>query len=225
MWGGMLAAIAAVVVLTQGMRKINVHYAKRQVGGTAQGGQISHIPMRVNIAGVMPIIFAQSIMFVPTTLAQLLPEGLAVREWITTIFSYHSYSYMAIYMLVIIFFTYFYTAISFNPEDISNNLKQSNGYIPGVKPGNDTSDYIDRVLSRITLPGSIFLGVIAIMPNIIVKANPGVSYNLAAFFGGTSLIILVGVALDTLSQVESYLLMHHYDGFMKTGKIQSRRKA
>lgn len=222
LWVGMIGAIAAVILLTQGMRKINVHYAQRQVGGKVYGGKTSHIPLRINMAGVMPIIFAQSIMFVPTTIAQLMPETWALRDTINQLFAYHSYSYMAIYMLVIIFFTYFYTAITFNPDDISNNLKQAGGFIPGIKPGKDTADYIDSVLSRIIMPGSLFLGLIAIMPNLIVNLNPGVSYNLASFFGGTGLIILVGVSLDTLQQIESYLLMHHYDGFMSTGKIQGR---
>ncbi len=223
LWLGMLGAIAAVILLTLGIRKISVHYAKRQIGGRTYGGQVSHIPLKVNLAGVMPIIFAQSIMFVPNTIAQLLPEGSSAKYWIMEVFSYQSYSYMLIYMFVIIFFTFFYTAMVYNPDDVANQLKQSNGYVPGIQPGRDTADYIDFVLSRITLPGSIFLGFIAILPNIIVKINPGVSYNLAAFFGGTSLIILVGVALDTLQQIESYLLMHHYEGFMKTGKLQGRR--
>jgi len=222
LWGGMLAAIAAVIMLTKGARNISVHYAKRQSGGKVFGGQVAHLPLKVNLAGVMPIIFAQSIMFVPNTVAQLLPDGLIVKDWISAIFAYHSYSYMAVYMLVIVFFTYFYTAIMFNPEDVSNNIKQAGGFIPGVKPGKDTAQYIDSVLSRITLPGSLFLGLIAITPNLIVKFNPSVSWNFASFFGGTSLIIVVGVSLDTLQQIESYLLMHHYDGFMTTGKVQGR---
>ncbi|MBN1970285.1 MAG: preprotein translocase subunit SecY [Candidatus Delongbacteria bacterium] len=223
LWVGMLGAIAAVVALTQALRKISVHYAKRQIAGRVQGGQASFLPIKLNIAGVMPIIFAQSIMFVPSTMAQLMPEESPVREFILNIFAYHSYSYMAIYVLVIVFFTYFYTAIAFNTEDISNNLKQGNGFIPGLKPGKETSDYLDFVVSRITLPGSLFLAVIAIMPNLVVNFFPGVSYNLASFFGGTGLIIIVGVALDTLAKIESYLLMHHYDGFLSTGKLQGRR--
>lgn len=222
LWGGLIAAIGAVIMLTQGIRKVSVHYAKRQVGSKVFGGQVAHLPLKINLAGVMPIIFAQSIMFVPNTVAQLMPDGFVVKDWINYIFAYHSYSYMAVYMLVIVFFTYFYTAIMFNPEEVSNSLKQNGGFIPGVKPGKDTSEYIDSVLSKITLPGSLFLGLIAIMPNIIVKFNPSVSYNFASFFGGTSLIIVVGVALDTLQQIESYLLMHHYDGFMSTGKVQGR---
>lgn len=225
LWVGMLGAMAACYLLTQGARKITVHYAKRNVGGRTTPSQVSHLPLRINLTGVMPIIFAQSIMFIPNTVAQILPDNSIAKYWILRLFDYQSYSYMAIFMLVIIFFSYFYTAIAFNPEDVSNNLKQSGAFIPGVKPGKDTANYIDSVLSKITFPGAIFLGFIAVMPNIIVKINPGVSYNLAAFFGGTSLIILVGVALDTLQQIESYFTMHHYDGFIKTGKIQGRRRS
>lgn len=222
-WVGMLGMIAAVVLMTQAIRKINVHYAKRQTAGKTFQNQMSFIPLRLNMAGVMPIIFAQSIMFFPTTLAQFLPDGSATKNLIIMLFDYRSFSYMGIYLLVIIFFTYFYTALTFNPDDVANNLKQSGGFIPGVNPGKNTADYIDSVVTRISLPGALFLGLVAIMPNIIVMMFPGRSYNLAAFFGGTSLIILVGVALDSLSQVESYLLMHHYDGFLKTGKLRGRR--
>jgi preprotein translocase subunit SecY len=222
-WVGMLGMVSAVVLMTQAVRKVNVHYAKRQVAGRTAQNQVSHIPLRLNMAGVMPIIFAQSIMFFPNTLAQFLPDGSMAKNLIVSLFDYRSFSYMGIYMLVILFFTYFYTALTFNPDDVANNLKQSGGFIPGVNPGKSTADYIDNIVTRISLPGAIFLGVVAIMNNVIVKIFPGVSYNLAAFFGGTSLIIMVGVALDTLSQIESYLLMHHYDGFLKTGKLQGRR--
>lgn len=222
-WVGMLGMISAVILMTQAVRKINVHYAKRQVAGKTYQNQVSHIPLRLNMAGVMPIIFAQSIMFFPMTLSQFLPEGSAAKSVISSLFDYRSFSYMGIYMLVIIFFTYFYTALTFNPDDVANNLKQSGGFVPGVNPGKNTADYIDNIVTRISLPGAIFLGLVAIMTNVIVKIFPGVSYNLAAFFGGTSLIILVGVALDTLAQIESYLLMHHYDGFLKTGKLRGRK--
>lgn len=222
LWAGMLGAISAVVLLTQGLRKIPVNYAKRQIAGRSSGGHVSFLPIKVNVAGVMPIIFAQSIMFVPSTAAQMMPVDSPVRDFIQQIFHWQSWSYMGIYMLVIVFFTYFYTAITFNPDDVANNLKQGGGYVPGIKPGNDTAQYIDNVLSKITLPGSLFLGFIAILPNIIMKVYPGVSYNFAQFFGGTGLIIIVGVAVDTLAQVESYLLMHHYDGFLSTGRMQSR---
>jgi preprotein translocase subunit SecY len=223
-WVGMLGMIAAVVLMTQAVRKVNVHYAKRQASaGRVQQNQMSFIPLRLNMAGVMPIIFAQSIMFFPTTIAQFLPDGSYTKNLIITLFDYQSFSYMGIYMAVIVFFTYFYTALTFNPDDVANNLKQSGGFIPGVNPGKNTAEYIDNVVTRISLPGALMLGLIAIMTNIIVIIFPGVSYNLAMFFGGTSLIILVGVALDTLAQIESYLLMHHYDGFLKTGKLRGRR--
>ena len=222
-WVGMLGMIAAVVLMTQAVRKINVHYAKRQTAGRTFQNKSSFIPLRLNMAGVMPIIFAQSIMFFPSTIAQFLPDGSYSKDMILMLFDYRSYYYMGIYMLVIIFFTYFYTALTFNPEDVANNLKQSGGFIPGVNPGKKTADYIDAVVTRISLPGSIFLGTVAIMTNVIVIIFPGISYNLAMFFGGTSLIIIVGVGLDTISQIESHLLMHHYDGFMKTGKIRGRR--
>jgi preprotein translocase subunit SecY len=222
-WAGMLGMIAAVVLMTQAIRKVQVHYAKRQVAGRTYQNQVSFIPLRINMAGVMPIIFAQSIMFFPTTLAAFLPDNSMLKTALLSLFDYRSYSYMGIYMLVIIFFTYFYTALTFNPDDVANNLKQSGGFIPGVNPGKNTADYIDNIVTRISLPGSIFLGLVAIMPNVVTKMFPGVSYNLAAFFGGTSLIIFVGVALDTLTQIESYLLMHHYDGFLKTGKLRGRK--
>ncbi|HAQ61145.1 TPA: preprotein translocase subunit SecY [Candidatus Delongbacteria bacterium] len=222
-WVGMLGMIAAVILMTQAVRKVFVTYAKRQVAGKTYQNQASYIPLRLNMAGVMPIIFAQSIMFFPTTLAAFLPDDSATKGIIYSLFDYRSFSYMGIYMLVIIFFTYFYTALTFNPDDVANNLKQSNGFIPGVNPGKNTADYIDNIVTRISLPGAIFLGVIAIMTNVIVKIFPGISYNLAAFFGGTSLIIMVGVALDTLAQIESHLMMHHYDGFLKTGKLKGRK--
>ncbi len=222
-WVGMLGMISAVVLMTQAVRKVNVHYAKRQAAGRSFQNKSSFIPLRLNMAGVMPIIFAQSIMFFPTTIAQFLPDGSYTKDMILMLFDYRSFYYMGIYMLVIVFFTYFYTALTFNPEDVANNLKQSGGFIPGVNPGKKTADYIDAVVTRISLPGSIFLGTVAIMTNVIVIIFPGISYNLAMFFGGTSLIIIVGVGLDTISQIESHLLMHHYDGFMKTGKIRGRR--
>ena len=170
----------------------------------------------------MPIIFAQTIMFVPSTAATFLPEG-AFREWLNTAFTFQSYTYMIFYMLLIIFFTYFYTAIAINPVDMANNLKKQGGLIPSVKPGKRTAEYIDNILTRITLPGAIFLGLIAIFPAIITK-QMNVSYNFASFFGGTGLLIMVGVSLDTLQQIESHLLMRHYDGLMKSGKLRGRRR-
>jgi preprotein translocase subunit SecY len=213
---------AAVVLLTQGTRKIPVQYAKKVVGRKVYGGQRTHIPLRVNTAGVMPIIFAQSIMFVPSTVATFLPES-GLKDWLTMSFNFESYSYMFIYGALIIFFTYFYTAVAFNPVDVADNMKKYGGFIPGIRPGKATSDYLDNILTRITLPGSIFLGMIAILPSLITRYS-NVSYNFASFFGGTSLLIIVGVALDTLQQIESHLLMRHYDGFMKAGRIRGRRR-
>ena len=219
----MLGTIAVVVLLTQGVRKIPVQYAKRVVGRKVYGGQSTHIPLRVNTAGVMPIIFAQSIMFIPQTIATFFPNSEMMQRF-AGYFDVTSVVYWVIYSLMIVFFTYFYTAIAFNPIDVAENMKKYGGFIPGVRPGKKTSDYIDHILTRITLPGSIFLAIIAILPYVIAKIM-NVSYNLASFFGGTSLLIVVGVALDLLQQLESHLLMRHYDGFMKGGRIRGRRYA
>ena len=214
---------AAVVALTQGTRKIPVQYAKRVVGRKIYGGQSTHIPLRVNTAGVMPIIFAQSIMFVPQTVLTFFPNS-EIMNTVASFFSFESFFYWFIYGLLIVFFTYFYTAIAFNPVDVADNMKKYGGFIPGVRPGKRTAEFIDNILTRITLPGSICLAVIAIFPYIITRFT-NVSFNFASFYGGTSLLIIVGVALDTLQQLESHLLMRHYDGFMKGGgKIRGRRR-
>ncbi|MBN1481440.1 preprotein translocase subunit SecY [candidate division KSB1 bacterium] len=214
--------VAGTVLLTQGTRKIPVQYAKRVIGRKVYGGQSTHIPLRVNTAGVMPIIFAQSILFVPQTVAQFFPNSEFMGS-INRMFDYRSWVYWLIYSLMIVFFTYFYTAIAFNPTDVADNMKKQGGFIPGVRPGKKTSEYIDNILTRITLPGSIFLAIIAILPYIVSRFT-NVSMGFSSFFGGTSLLIVVGVALDTLQQVESHLLMRHYDGFMKGGKIRGRRR-
>ncbi|MEW6653966.1 MAG: SecY family transport protein, partial [Bacteroidota bacterium] len=175
---------------------------------------------RVNTAGVMPIIFAQSIVFIPSTLLGFFPNN----EFLSSIARYVAYGsvfYTATEALLIIFFTYFYTAIAFNPQDVSDNMKKQGGFIPGIRPGKQTADFIDNILTKITLPGSVFLAIVAILP--VFVHNLGVSQSFSAFFGGTSLLIIVGVALDTLQQIESHLLMRHYDGFMKSGKIKGRR--
>ena len=217
----LLAVIIALVILvTQGARKIPVQYAKRVVGRKVFGGTTQYIPLRVNTAGVMPIIFAQALMFIPNTLASFFPNS----EFMITIaraFSYESFVYAAVYGTMIVFFTFFYTAVVFNPKDIADNMKKQGGFIPGIRPGKPTSEYIDFVLTRITLPGSIFLALVAILPTFMTNIF-GLTSSFASFFGGTSLLIIVGVALDTLQQIESYLLMRHYDGFMKSGKIKGR---
>lgn len=217
---GFLFIIAGVIAVTVATRKIPVQYAKRVVGRKVFGGVTQYIPMKVNSAGVMPLIFAQSIMFIPSTFLSFFPNSEFMQS-VSQYFSYQSWFYSIIYSLLIIFFTYFYTAIAFNPKDVSDNMKKQGGFIPGVRPGKPTSDYIDNILTKITLPGAIFLAIIAILPTFLMKM--GVTTGLASFFGGTSLLIIVGVALDTLQQIESHLLMRHYDGFMKTGKIKARR--
>ncbi len=222
LWALFVGTIAGTVLLTQGVRKIPVQYAKRVVGRKIYGGQSTHIPLRVNTAGVMPIIFAQSILFVPQTVLTLFPSSDFVQS-INMLFDYQSWTYWIIFGVMIVFFTYFYTAIAFNPVDVADNMKKQGGFIPGVRPGKKTAEFIDNILTRITLPGSIFLAIIAIFPSFVSKFT-NVSYNFASFYGGTSLLIVVGVALDTLQQVESHLLMRHYDGFLKSGKIRGRRR-
>lgn len=218
--GCFLLIIAGVIAVTVATRKIPVQYAKRVVGRKVFGGVTQYIPMKVNSAGVMPLIFAQSIMFVPSTVLSFFPDSEFMQQ-IAKYFDYTSWVYSSIYALLIVFFTYFYTAIAFNPKDVSDNMKKQGGFIPGVRPGKPTSDYIDNILTKITLPGAIFLAIIAILPTFLMKM--GVTTGLAQFFGGTSLLIIVGVALDTLQQIESHLLMRHYDGFMKSGKLKARR--
>ncbi|MBL0177361.1 MAG: preprotein translocase subunit SecY [Ignavibacteria bacterium] len=215
----MVAITAGVVMVTQGTRRIPVQYAKRVVGRKVYGGVTQYIPLRVNTAGVMPIIFAQSIMFIPETVTMFFPES-EFMQTLAVYFRPESMLYVALYSLMIIFFTYFYTAISFNPQDVSDTMKKQGGFIPGIRPGGHTRDYIENILTKITLPGSIFLAIIAVLPSFMIQMQ--VSPEFAHFFGGTSLLIIVGVALDTLQQIESHLLMRHYDGFMKSGKIRGR---
>lgn len=217
---GFVFIIAGVISVTIATRKIPVQYAKRVVGRKVFGGVTQYIPLKVNQAGVMPLIFAQSIMFIPSTVLSFFPNSEFMQS-LSGYFNYDSWFYSFIYALLIIFFTYFYTAIAFNPKDVADNMKKQGGFIPGVRPGKPTSDFIDNILTKITLPGSIFLAIIAIIPTFLMKL--GISTGLAQFFGGTSLLIVVGVALDTLQQIESHLLMRHYDGFMKGTKLKSRR--
>ena len=220
--GIMYLVICFVVLLTQGTRKIPVQYAKRVVGRKVYGGQNTHIPLRVNTAGVMPIIFAQSIMFIPSTVSTFFVDSdfsAGIMRW----FSFEHPVYWIFFGLMIIFFTYFYTAIAFDPIQVSSQMKQQGGFIPGVRPGKKTSEFIDNILSKVTLPGSVALAMVAIFPYILMQTMD-VEYDLASFFGGTSLLIIVGVALDTLQQLESHLMMRHYDGFLTKGKIRGRRR-
>ena len=209
--------ILAIVAMTQAQRKIPVQYAKRVVGRKMYGGQNTHIPLRVNTAGVIPIIFAQSVIMLPSTLA-LYFHGNSMIQGLANVFSVGHIVYIVTYSVTIIFFTYFYTAIVLNPTDMADNMKKYGGFIPGIRPGRKTSEYIDRVLSRITLPGAFFLALIAVLPDILIRR-----FNVPFYFGGTSVLIVVGVALDTLQQMESHLLMRHYEGFVSSGKLRGRR--
>lgn len=219
----LVLVIAGVVMLTQGTRKIPVQYAKRVVGRKVYGGTTQYLPLRVNAAGVMPIIFAQSIMFIPSTVATFFPDNQTVQLLTAWSNDYTGIAYSIVFFFICMFFTYFYTAIAVNPKEMADTMKRQGGFIPGVRPGKQTVDFIDNILTKITLPGSIFLSFVAILPAI--AARFGVTPGFSMFYGGTSLLIIVGVALDTLQQIESHLMMRHYDGFMKTGKIRGRRRA
>ena len=215
----MVGVVMSVVLMTQATRKIPVQYAKRIVGRRMYGGANTHIPLRVNTAGVIPIIFALSVMSLPAAVAGFVPPThplAALGQW----FSPRTLIYNVIYGTIIVFFTYFYTAVVLNPNDLAENIRKYGGFVPGIRPGAKTAEYIDRVLSRITLPGAIFLALIAILPDLIIQWM-GLPF---LDFGGTSVLIVVGVALDTLQQVESHLLMRHYEGFVKRGRIRGRQR-
>lgn len=214
----LLVVIAATVALVQAVRRVPIQFAKRQMGNReySQGAR-QYIPLKVNSAGVMPIIFAQAIMFVPLYIAQY--SG-TESGFLVELANFAGLWYNVVFFIMVVAFTYFYTAITVNPNQMADDLKRNGGFIPGVKPGKSTADFLDTVLSRITLPGAIFLGIIAILPVFAMQA--GVKQAFSIFFGGTSLLIMVGVVLDTLQQIESYLLMRHYDGLMKTGKLAGR---
>lgn len=214
-----LFVIAGTILLVQGTRKVPVQYAKRIVGNRQYGGVRQYIPLKVNAAGVMPIIFAQAIMFVPISLAGLFSSE-TLSNMMSSFSDYTGFWYNFIMFLMVIVFTYFYTAITVNPNQMSDDMKKNGGFIPGIKPGKRTAEYLDTIMSRITLPGSVFLGLITILPAFAMIL--GVNSEFAHFFGGTSLLILVGVILDTLQQVESHLLMRHYDGLLKSGRIKGR---
>lgn len=220
---GLALVIASCVLLTQGTRKIPVQYAKRVVGRKVYGGTTQYLPLRVNAAGVMPIIFAQSIMFIPSTVGTFFPENETVQFMTAWSADFTGVTYSIVFFIICVFFTFFYTAIAVNPKEMADTMKRQGGFIPGVRPGKQTVEFIDNILTKITLPGSLFLSFVAILPAII--ARMGVTPGFALFYGGTSLLIIVGVALDTLQQIESHLMMRHYDGFMKSGKIKGRRRA
>ena len=220
----LLLVIAGAILLVQGTRKVPVQYAKRIIGNKQYGGARQYIPLKVNAANVMPIIFAQAIMFIPISLASYFTGGDGTpSRFIQVLSDNTSFWYNFIFATLIILFTYFYTAITINPTQMADDLKRNNGFIPGVKPGRSTRDYLDGIMDRITLPGALFLALVAIMPAFAQIL--GISSAFAQFFGGTSLLILVGVVLDTLQQVESHLLMRHYDGLLKSGRIKGRTGA
>ncbi|MBS3740869.1 MAG: preprotein translocase subunit SecY [Candidatus Cloacimonetes bacterium] len=213
----MVFVTAGVILITEANRKIPVQYAKRVIGRKIYGGQSTHIPLKVNSAGVIPIIFAQSVLMFPKTITTFFPNS-DFMQTVSTWLSPGAFLYTMLYVLMIIFFAYFYTAIVLNPVEIAENMKKYGGFIPGRKPGKKTAEYINSVITRITLPGAIFFAIIAVMPTFLIKYA-----KLPFYFGGTGLIIIVGVALDTLKQIESQLVMRHYDGFMKKGKLRGRR--
>lgn len=212
--------VVGVIALTQATRKIPIQYAKQVVGNKLYGGKRDFIPLKLNSAGVMPIIFAQALMFIPPLMASIWRDSDLGAYVGTTFADFTSWQYNLLFASLIIIFTFFYTAITVPSNDIADNLKRNGGFVPGIKPGKQTAEFIDGILSKITLPGAIFLAMVAILPAFAVKA--GITQNFAYFYGGTSLLILVGVVLDTLQQIESYLLMRHYEGMMKSGRVKGR---
>ncbi|MFH1797831.1 MAG: preprotein translocase subunit SecY [Candidatus Omnitrophota bacterium] len=214
-----IAVVVAVVLITQGQRKIPVQYAKRVVGRRVYGGQSTYIPLRVNQGGVIPIIFAQSIILFPATIAGFMPNK--VLQGVASSLMMGRPFYYVVYSFLILFFCYFYAAITFNPVDMANNMKRFGGFVPGIRPGKQTAEYLDFIMTRITLPGAAFLTIIAILPSVI-NSQIGIPFLVASFFGGTGLLIVVGVMLDTMRQIESHMLMRHYEGFMKKGRVKGR---
>jgi preprotein translocase subunit SecY len=211
--------ILAVVAITQAQQKVPVQFAKRMVGRKPMQGGTQHLPLRGNYSGVMPIIFGSAILQVFPAVAKMMPCQKA-QDWADKFPG--SWGFLSLFAVMILFFSYFWVATQFNPVQIADDLKRRGGYIPGIRPGRSTADYLDRVMTRLTLAGAVFLTIIAVMPNVMNKSFD-VSWTIASFFGGTSLLIMVGVMLDTMRQVESHLLMHHYDGFLKKGKMRGRR--
>lgn len=215
----LFAVILLVILLVQGTRRIPVQYAKRIVGNRQYGGVRQYIPLKINAAGVMPIIFAQALMFIPSYIGQFF-QNVEVNSFLGAFSDPYSVSYNLTFGILIVLFTYFYTAISVNSNQIADDMKRNNGFVPGVKPGKTTAEFLDNIVSRITLPGAVFLAIVAVLPSFAKILN--INSQFAQFYGGTSLLILVGVVLDTLQQIESHLLMRHYDGLMKSGKIKGR---
>lgn len=212
----MVGVIGTIVFVERGQRRIPVQYAKRVVGRRIYGGQSTHLPLRVNTAGVIPPIFASSLIIFPATIAQFMQ--VPFLQHITDLLRPGSFLYEGIYVVMIIFFCYFYTAVTFNPVDVAENLKKYGGYIPGIRPGKKTSQYIDKVLTRLTLGGAIYVSLVCVLPSILMSR-----FNAPFYFGGTSLLIVVGVALDTLTQIETHMIQRHYEGFIRTGRIKGRR--
>ncbi len=220
---GLFIVVMFAVALTQAVRRIPVQYAKQVVGQKVMGGQRQYLPLKLNTAGVMPIIFAQALMFIPTAIASLFSKSEAANNIANVFSDFTSWQYNLLFAVLIILFTFFYTAIAISPQQIADDMKRGGGFIPGVKPGYSTSEFVATVLDRITLPGGILLAVVAILPSI--ASLTGMTRGFTQFFGGTSLLILVGVVLDTLQQVESYLLMKRYEGLMKSGRVQGRTES
>lgn len=212
----MIAVVGAIILMERGHRKIPVQYAKRVVGRKVYGGSSTHLPLRVNTAGVIPPIFASSLLMFPATIANFIDHPWA--QGMANLLSPGAIFYNVVYILLIIFFCYFYTAVQFNPVDVADNMKKYGGYIPGIRPGKRTADYIDKVLTRITLGGALYLSAVCVLPTILIR-----QFNVPFYFGGTALLIVVGVALDTMTQVESHMLTRHYEGFLKKGRLKGRR--
>jgi len=212
----MIAVVMLTVLITQGQRRIPVQYARRIIGRKMLSGRTTHLPLRINTAGVIPIIFAQSIIMLPSSYAALRRDSEFAQE-MAYFMRPGGLVYIILYGLIVLFFAYFYTAVVFNPMDVAENMRKNGGFIPGIRPGKKTAEFIDKVLSRITFPGGIFLAFIAILPDVLIRKA-----NVPFYFGGTGLLIVVGVALDTLQQIESHLLMRHYDGFLKRGRLRGR---
>ncbi|MBE9540776.1 MAG: preprotein translocase subunit SecY, partial [Proteobacteria bacterium] len=218
----MIAVVGIIVFAEQGQRRIPVQYAKRVVGRKMYGGQSTHLPLKINMAGVIPPIFASSILMFPLTITNFVPKDtLEAYPWINAILGSlgpATILYNLLYVTFIVFFCYFYTAVIFNPVDVADNMKKYGGYIPGIRPGKKTSDYIDRVLTRITLGGALYVAAVCVLPSILIY-----KLNIPFYFGGTALLIVVGVAMDTVSQMESHMLSRHYEGFLKKGQLKGRR--